>query len=208
MINRIWHLRKGKSLTLPILSILTVAFRPRALWNLQQKLARQTSTSFEHVVVMDEGIGGSGWAWVAQMWKAVGQTAEGEYITLMNDDEEPSTDTSVEALITQLARTNWPDVLVVGLDYQHQDGRREILPCQEARRTHGFVAGGVGPQCLVMRSNIWKRHADLWTKPVDGGYAIDLAFMAEILNPAHDYRIVWSDLVFTRMVSRGMGRPE
>lgn len=192
----------------PALSILTVAFRPRGLWNLHDKLLRQTAPDIEHVVVMDYSGDGSGFSWCAEMWRDAGRAATGEYVTVLNDDEEPCNDNSVAQLLEELDGHGRPDILMVGLDYVQGNGARSILPDGEAKAKHQFVRGHIGPQCFVVKRAIWQEHAHLWTLPTDDGYSIDLAFMAALLDPACGYHTEWSYLVFGRMVSRGLGKPE
>lgn len=192
----------------PRLSILTVAFRPRGLWSLHDKLLRQSDKSFEHILAMDEIPTGSGFEWCGRMWAAAGMEACGDYLAVMNDDEEPVDDDAVRRLTESLRLHEYPDILIVGLDFAMRSGARTILPNGESREQKRFVRGQISPQCLIVRRDIWQRHARLWTEPTDDGYSIDLAFMDALLSPTLAYRVVWTEDVFCRMVSRGLGVPE
>jgi hypothetical protein len=179
----------------PFLEILTRVYkRPTMLANNRESLARQTLQDFRQTLLIDEEGQGVGWSY--ENMAAYAPELMGEYIWILDDDDECIVPDLV-AQLRHIAIRQGPEVIMLRMDH----GRLGILPRmywqQEPRQ------GDIGCSAYVVRRDLWQAHAPAMCP---GHYASDFDFISAIF--ASRPSIVWHDLVASRVQRISHGRPE
>lgn len=203
--SRVW--RMSLSDNDPLLTVVTVSFRPRALWEHLDSLARESFRDIEQILVMDWTTEGSKHAWVAEAMAQTADLPRSEYVVGMCDHDHVVPG-ALGRLADRLAAEDYPDVLVVGFNWMNPSGTPEFLPTPSVAASQRYTRGMVSGQCLVMKRHVWAETIIEHRMTPDDNYSYDLKWLEQAMNnPA--YSREWAlDLVLFDMVRVGMGRPE
>lgn len=146
-------------------------------------LMRQTDDDWRHTVLLDDV--GRGMAW------AQAQLAElpvaGQYVWLLDDDNECLLPTLVEELKAIANGHDYPDVIMMRTE------RGGTLFPDDYHWQRPPVMGRIDAACYVIRSDVWQRHADAW---YSGRYESDFDFIDDVWSAGP--RVFWHDVVASR----------
>lgn len=180
----------------PFLEIVTrCCKRPEMLKRNQASLHAQTCADWKQTLLVDSK--GFGIAWASENLGMYAPHLGGEYIWLLDDDDECIRPTLV-AELREIGRGPNPDVIMVRMDH----GPLGVLP-GPADWGQGVSLGGVGSSAYVVRRDVWVQCAGAW---LPGEYASDYNFIAAIFaaGPA----VYWHDVVASRVQRISIGRTE
>lgn len=180
----------------PFLEILTRTFnaRPRMFAAHKISLAMQTDQDFTHTVLVDSDR--RGLVWATENMAAYAPRLVGEYIFVLDDDDELIRPTFV-ADLKELAVLYAPDVIMMRMDH----GAGCILP--SARWGKSPRVGEIGVSAFVVRRDVWQAHAGAW---LPGCYTSDFQFINSIWQARP--QIYWWDVTASRVQVQSFGQPE
>lgn len=170
--------------------------RPNLLRVNQESLAVQTDRDWMQTVVVDPV--GRGCAWANRNLATLADHVTGEYVWVLDDDDYCVRPTFVEEL-RDVVMTMSPDVVVVKMDHGAELG---VLPKLQWN-TRAILEGDIGVSALVVRREIWRRHAGAWGERYAGDYDFARAVMDDL-----GLRVVWWDVVASAISRRSMGEGE
>jgi hypothetical protein len=175
----------------PFLSFYTPTFRrPQALAKCLQSVANQTAVGdIQQLVVVDHvGLGVDG------MYAQVPNYASsmlGQYVHMLADDDVLAGPNVVAQLRERAEREGFPPVLIVSAIKGHL-----TLPLDSAGPP---VCGRIDLGCIVVRRDIWQRHAGDYGKNYEG----DFWFAKALWDAGHTF-VYARDITFLiGAVSRG-----
>lgn len=180
----------------PFLEVVTRCFqRPLMLKRNQASLWAQTCSDFKQTLLMDNL--GLGIVWAAENLGKYAPHLVGEYVWLLDDDDECIRPTLV-AELKEIALLGRPEVIMLKMDH----GPLGVLPpAEDWGRTVGL--GRVGCSAYVVRREVWQAHAGAW---FPGEYASDYRFIAAVFESGP--RVYWHDVVASRVQRISRGKPE
>lgn len=180
----------------PFLEVVTRCYkRPMMLARNQASLQVQTCNDFKQTLLVDTL--GLGLGWAAENLGMYAPHLVGEYIWLLDDDDECIRPTLVEEL-KEIVYFSHPDVIMLKMDH----GPLGILP--PAKDWGRDVAlGRVGCSAFVVRRKVWQEYATAW---LPGMYHSDFNFIAAVLESSP--RVYWHDVVASRVQRISRGKPE
>jgi hypothetical protein len=178
------------------LQVLTRCYRrPRMLWRNIRSLEAQSDNDWVQTLLVDgEGRG------VGQAQASLANYApylRGDYIWILDDDDECIDDHLVESLKSVAAA--WPpDLIMVRMDH----GNHRILP-DDVHWHLRPVLSYVGASAYIVRRDVWQRHA-----PAFGSarYTSDFDFINAVFE--NDPDVYWHNQIASRVQQIGLGRPE
>jgi glycosyltransferase involved in cell wall biosynthesis len=178
------------------LEIVTRYFlRPALLAKNKASLAAQTDDDWQQTLLIDSI--GRGINWASENLGMYAPNLVGQYIWLLDDDDECIRPTLV-AELKQIVAEHQPDVIMLKMDH----GPRGILPDADTWQqppVHGYI----GCSAYVVSRELWLRHCMAW---LPGEYHSDFNFIATVF--AHQPLVYWHDVVASRVQQIGLGRPE
>lgn len=181
---------------MPFLEIITRTYkRPALLANNIASLSRQTNGDYLHVFLPDEV--GRGVAWANARLAEQAPHLKGEYIWILDDDDECNEVALIEQLMV-IADKHDPDVIMLKMDHDFLGVKPE-----PDRWQNPPVEGHIGCSAYVVRRPVWQKHALVWA---DGRYQSDFDFISSIFadNPV----VYWHDVVASRVQRISYGAPE
>lgn len=169
--------------------------RPSLLANNKASLAAQTCDDFTHTIIED--VMGRGIGWAQANLVTVAPKLTGEYIWLLDDDDECIRPDLV-AELHQIARAERPDVIMLRMDH----GPLGVLPDNDywGKRP---AFGHVGCSAYVVKRNVWQAHANIW---LNGRYYTDFEFINDVFDA--DPVVYWHDVIASRVQRISEGAPE
>lgn len=180
---------------MPFLEVLTRHFkRPNMLRINRASLEAQDSGDWVQTILVDEV--GRGVAWANANLAAYAPRLVGEYVWILDDDDECIRPTFVTEL--QQIVADWqPDVILARMDHGYSMG---VLP-DNRHWGQPPVCGYIGCSAFVVRRAVWQAHASALAS---GRYEADYDFIASIFGDEGLLKI-WHDVVASRVqrVSRG-----
>lgn len=177
-----------------LIEVLTRCFRrPNFLAVNRASLAAQTDNDYIQTLLVDDV--GRGIAWSYENLAAYAPKLTGEYIWILDDDDQAVSQTLI-ADLKAIAKAHSPDVIMLKMDH----GELGVLPNKCWHKQPEL--GGIGCSAFVVKRQIWQRHA----KHFGSHYAGDFDFIASIF--ARDYEIYWFDCVASRIQRRSLGAVE
>ena len=176
-----------------LIEVLTRCYkRPHMLRINQASVDAQTNPDWQQTLLADEV--GRGIGWSHRRLAAYAPHLEGDYIWVLDDDDECVRPT-LFAEIRRLVATHDPDLILVRMDH----GPLGILPSDEYWGKPPFE-GQIGTSAAFVRRGLWQQCADSWSDR----YAGDFDFLAAVF--AQTTRVFWHDVIASRVqrISRGM----
>lgn len=175
------------------------AGRKRSFERFTQSLsAVEWPGDFEHIVSEDPTPGGMGLAWADAAVARLIPMAKGEYVWIVDDDDEVCPDAGL-IIHAAIAASHWPDVIVV----QGEFGHNGILPTRAVVAAGRPIWGGISGQNVVVRRELAISCADGWIEPPNG----DIHYMEQLW--AKPMRQVWvNNKILVRQQRNGQGRPD
>jgi hypothetical protein len=181
---------------MPFLEILTRAYKRPLMLNRNKASVQALGKDVLHTVLHDSVGRGIGWSY--RSLAAYARYLAGNYIWILDDDDECIHPTLVDEL-KQIVIQCAPDVIMVRMDHGEPLG---ILPSLYWQ--HPPVQGQIGCSAFIVRRKVWQKHADAMQS---GHYASDFDFISAIF--ASDPEIYWHDVVASRCQrSLSNGAPE
>lgn len=177
-----------------LIEVLTRCYkRPNMLGVNQASLDAQTDPDWVQTLLIDDV--GRGIPWSHTNMAAYAPHLEGDYIWILDDDDECILPTLV-AEVRRIVGREHPDVIMLKMDH----GPMGVLPS----RTWGVMPteGDIGCSAYIVRRDVWQTHASSYT----ARYAGDFDFISAIL--ASGARAHWHDVVASRIQRRSIGAPE
>jgi len=158
-------------------------------------MAMQTDKDFIHTLLPDEI--GRGVEWSYENMRDYAPKLEGDYIWILDDDDECIQQTLVADLkAIQLAHD--PDVIMLRMDHAQWG----VKPSHSWGI--GPELGDIGCSAYVIRREIWQHHAALaWRET---RYQSDFDFITSVFRGGYD--TFWYDTVASRVQRVSLGRPE
>jgi len=178
----------------PFLSIYTPTYRrPTLLAACRQSVADQTiAGEIQHYVLVDDiGVGIAGM--FAEIPRHVGEL-QGEYVYVLQDDDVLAGPEVVERLKRFVKEEGEPPVVMV-----RNRKRGMVLPTfwGEAPRPAHVDLGN-----YVLRRDVFRLHAGDFGRCYEGDYY----FILRVWEMG--WRFTWLDLLFSKAMALGLGRPE
>ena len=178
--------------------------RPNMLAVNQLSLKAQTCTDWQQTVVIDEVGRGIGWA--QANLAVVAAHLVGDYIWILDDDDECIRPSLVEELkviaVSACAvpayAENDPDVIMLRMDH----GPLGVLP-DDNYWNRPPAYGHIGASGYVVKRQVWQAHANAW---LGGCYHSDFDFINDVWSagPA----VYWHDVIASRIQRISEGVPE
>lgn len=168
--------------------------RPNMLAKNQASIEAQSCTDWQQTLIHDEAGRGVGWA--QANLSLVAPRLIGDYIWILDDDDECIRPSLVEEL--KAIAESKPDVIMLKMDH----GPLGVLPdggYWNRRPSYGHI----GASGYVVKREVWQRHANIW---LNGLYYTDFQFIDDIFNanPA----VYWHDVIASRVQRISEGVPE
>lgn len=178
---------------MPHLEVLTRCYkRPNSLKVNRASLARQTDGDWFQTLLVDDVGRGIGWSY--RNMAAYAPHLVGEYIWILDDDDECIRDAFVAELKEQTAAK--PEIVFVRMNH----AKLGILPA--AYWGDRPALGDMGCSAFVVRRDVWQRHADSF----GAHYAGDFEFIAAAF--AATTKHIWWDVIASRVQRISHGMPE
>lgn len=178
----------------PLLTILTRTYkRPKALAVLQASLARQSCKDFEHVIIRDEiGIG------IEQTHINLrSQSAEGDYVWVLDDDEEVVDWRFVEWLWRSSKSLYKPRLIVAPYTRHYPGAGTQFLPdAWPPKRDH------IASNNIIVDHALWYSTRESWGTSYSG----DFDWIAEVWKQVPSAQFYLGTVVVSQTVS--LGAPE
>jgi glycosyltransferase involved in cell wall biosynthesis len=167
------------------LEVLTRTFgeRPTMLLRNKLSLSEQTSKDWQQTLLVDEEKRGVPWA-VGNLSTV---EAEGEYVWILDDDDECIDPEFVEKLKEFVTAQNLPDVVIVRMEHT---GHGTLPPLDLFGQAPEL--GKIGTSAFVVRRDVWNANRFRWVENYTGDYF----FIAAVYRKG--YRFVWWDMVASR----------
>lgn len=179
---------------MPFLTVITRCFqRPNMIAKNIASLRAQTCQDFQQLCLIDDVGRGVGWSY--ENMATYAPRLKGDYVLILDDDDELICDTLVADLKGIVADTA-ADIIMLKMDH----GPRGILPGKSWQQRP--VLGDIGCSAFVVRREVWQAHAQYFTPDYNG----DFAFISSIFD--EDYEIYWHDVVASRVQRISDGQPE
>lgn len=155
----------------PFLSIVTrhMASRPRMFARCLESLKVQTCQDFEHVVLADEV--GRGMAWANRQFFEHRALPQGEYVLILDDDDELATPEAV-AILKAAAEASQADIIVFYGEHGERLGRLPTANVWGKAPLYSQISG----QDFITRREVWYRHIAAYGAERAG----DFAFLSEV----------------------------
>lgn len=180
----------------PFLEVITRYFkRPRMFRLNRLSLQVQTCQDWMQTVLIDNL--GQGVAWANENLGAWAPKLQGEYIWILDDDDQCIRPTFVAELLAIATELN-PDVIMVKMDHKE----RRVLPDVAhwgQPPAHGFI----GCSAYVVKRQVWQQHAAAW---YPGTYYSDFNFIAAVFNSGP--KVYWHDVIASEVQRISLGQPE
>jgi len=179
----------------PFLEVVTRCYkRPEMLARNQASLKTQTCENWTQTLLVDDV--GRGVEWANENLGNYAPQLTGDYIWILDDDDECSRETLVEELY-QIAKYK-PDVIMLKMDH----GPRGILP------DLGYwgeppVHAHIGISAYVIRRELWQIYAGEW---FPGVYFSDFVFIAAVFQS--DPVVYWHNVIASKVQRISLGQPE
>jgi hypothetical protein len=183
---------------IPFLEIVTRTFgqRPNMLLNNRNSVLALRGADANQVLLVDQE-----WAGVAAANAALASyTPSSPYVWLLDDDDlciHPG-------LVEDLKYLAWlhvsPPAIIVRMDHGAGLG---VLPDNAHWRKQPHE-GGIGCSAIITRRDVWMHCREAWAS---GRYASDFDFISAVWA-AHHERIIWHDVIASRVQRISMGQPE
>lgn len=181
---------------MPLLEVLTRCYkRPQMLLANQASLDALTGDDWEQTLLTDDVGRGVGWSY--EQLAAYAPHLTGEYVWLLDDDDECIYPALVEGL-RAIVEAHDPDVVVVRMDH----GERGVLPPAKHWGKRPYQ-GAIGCSAYIVRRAVWQRHAHTLTP---GHYASDYEFIRAVWDAG--VSVYWWEIVASRVQRISYGRPE
>lgn len=155
-------------------------------------LLRQTDDDWRHTVLLDDV--GRGMAWAQAQLAELPVT--GQYVWLLDDDNECLLPTLVEELKSIATNYDYPDVIML-----RTERGGAVIPSDYCWQRPP-VLGQVDAACYVARNDVWQRHAAAWSS---GRYESDFDFIDDVWSEGP--RVFYHDMVASRAMRISKGAP-
>lgn len=191
----------------PYFTIFTPAYkRPMALARNRASLAAQKCQDYEQIIMVDEV--GRGFGWLARQFETFAPMAHGRYVLSLADDDELADSSSLADIRSAVELLDYdPEVIVTRFGLIWSSGHNVVIPEPEFWAREAVFQGHISGQNLIVRNDIYQKHAHDWRYEGDG-YEFEIAHIQAILDPANGYRALWLPFMPARMQFRGLGRTE
>jgi hypothetical protein len=181
----------------PLLEVLTRTFgkRPTMLARNCASLQAQTSPDWIQTLLYDDQ--GRGVEWAQENMANYSTQFQGQYIWILDDDDECIHPSLVEGLAGIVADRN-PDVIMVNMEHEGLG----VLPGPRnwgERPTHGQI----GCSAYIIRREVWQAHAAAF---IPGLYHSDFVFISSVFDSSPS--VYWWDIVASRTQRRSYGKGE
>lgn len=181
----------------PFLEVLTRCYaRPESLKVNQASLDAQTDADWQQTMLVDDV--GRGVAWANRNLGAYGPQLVGDYIWILDDDDECVRPTLVAELKAIVAEHH-PDVIMLRTDC----GNYGVLPPDDLWG-HAPRYTQVSMSNFVVRREIWQAYAGAFPLAQAGDYA----FVHAVVQGVGLENVYWHDVLAMRIQWKGGGRPE
>lgn len=182
---------------MPFLEVLTRCYkRPRSLRRNRASLDRQTCDDWVQTFLIDDV--GRGVPWANRMLGRYADRLEGDYIWVLDDDDECICPNMV-AELRALAQVHAPDVIYVRAEMGHYG----VMP-PDAYWQHAPVLNKIGMSNFVVRREVYQAHADAWPYQIAGDYA----FISAVHAATPPDRVLWWYRTVMRCQRISKGTPE
>jgi len=177
-----------------LIEVLTRCYkRPGMLRVNQASLDAQTDDDWQQTLLVDDI--GRGVHWANRTLGRYGSQLEGDYIWVLDDDDECIRPTFF-AELRGIIEAHSPDVIFVKMDHKE----RGILPdkgwgCEP-------IHSDIGCSAFVVKREIWQQFADKW----DASYAGDYGFISAVF--ACGPKVIWHDVIASQVQRISFGKPE
>jgi hypothetical protein len=180
----------------PFLEVLTRCYkRPVMLAANQAGLQAQSSADWQQTLLVDDV--GRGVAWANGRLAEYAPDLVGDYIWVLDDDDECIVPTLVNDLYVT-ATLYAPDVIMLRMDHKE----RGVLP-DSKHWGKPPVRAHIGASAFVISRYIWMTHARAWAS---GTYDADFEFINAVWQSKP--RVYWHDVVASRVQRISRGAPE
>ncbi len=180
---------------MPFLEVITRCYkRPVMLAANQASMLRQTDGDWVQTLLVDDV--GRGVAWSHENMGAYAPKLVGNYIWILDDDDECVHPELVAELKFIVADSN-PDVIMVKMDH----GNGVILPSDRWRMAPEY--GRIGVSAYIVRRQVWQWHAHALTP---GWYGSDFSLINAIWRSQPT--VYWHDCIASRVQRHSEGKPE
>jgi hypothetical protein len=163
-------------------------------WN-QASLEAQTDGDWDQVLLVDEV--GRGVPWANQNLIENRERATGEYVWVLDDDDE-ATDTTLVATLKEVAKEHNPDLVMVRIDHGAEIG---IQPDDEYWLNRP-VYSHCGGSSIIARNGLWQEAI----KHFGNHNAGDISYAQAAFDMAQNS--YWLNRVAARVQKVSWGRPE
>jgi hypothetical protein len=183
---------------MPFLEIITRHFaqRPKSLIRNMSSLDAQTDDDWMQTLLIDDV--GRGVEWANRQLGVYAPDAEGDYIWILDDDDECIRPTLVSELKAIVAEHE-PDLIMLRGDC----GNYGVLPpdtlWEQSPQYARICMSG-----FVVRREVFQWHADAWPNDLAGDYA----FISAVYASTPEEKVFWHDVVAMKIQWKGGGRPE
>ena len=179
---------------MPLLEVLTRCYkRPKMLAVNMASLDAQTCDDWEQTLLVDDVGRGIGWSYTNMAAQAA--DLNGDYIWILDDDDECIRSTLV-AELKGIVEAHNPDVIMVKMDHQE----RGILP--NAQWGCEPKQGDIGCSAYIVKREVWQQHAGHF----GAHYAGDFDFIKAIF--ASGATVYWHDVIASRVQRISLGAAE
>lgn len=180
---------------MPFLEVLTRCYkRPIMLAVNRTSMETQICRDWHQTLLPDDVGRGIGWA--HENMALYAPFLVGEYIWILDDDDECIMPEFVGGL-REIAAINDPDVIFVRMD--HGSGR--ILPTRYWGQAP--VCGEIGVSAFVVRRALWQAHVRAM---IPGKYTSDYEFIKSIWESTPT--VFWWDVIASRVQRQSLGEAE
>lgn len=181
---------------MPFLEVLTRSYkRPGYLAQNQASLRAQTDSDWQQTLLVDEV--GRGVPWANRHLGAYAPNLVGDYIWVLDDDDECILPTLV-ADLKQIVAERAPNVVML----RGEVGSR-VLP-DPAHWQQPPVRGEIGMSNFILRRSVWQANAPALHEAL----CADHSLIGQVLRSVHIQTVVWLDVVAMRTQRVSRGRPE
>lgn len=181
---------------MPFLEVLTRCYkRPQMLAANIASMEAQTDLDYTHTFLVDDI--GRGVEWSYANMRDYAPKLTGDYIWILDDDDECVEPTLIETLKTIVGKHD-PDIVMLHM-YHGQWG---VKPSYSWGNKPEI--GDIGCSAYIVRRDIWQHHAELAWK--ETRYQSDFDFITSIFEGG--YKVAWYDVVASRVQKISQGAIE
>lgn len=191
----------------PFLSIMTrhyVAGRRRSYFLERNKESVQAlvDPDVEQIIMVDHT--GHGIQWANSLFGRFKNVPAGQYIFILDDDDQFIDTRVVNDLKRIVAEENSPDIIRVKMQHLKGDGGYHVWPSEKYWGTTKIARVGDkgGFSSFIVRAEVWRAHIDVAGRGLWGG---DYRFLKSVYAEGNLYTTYWWDKIISRTNAIGGG---